>query len=76
MRKDNKLVVVIISVVSTIIFGIYFYINYPAIDNSAEFKGQYLYWNNYVYKEASGDYKEGNTIAKTKDRKWTINEVN
>jgi hypothetical protein len=76
MRKGNKLIVGIISVVSTIIFGIYFYINHSAIENSAEFKGQYLYWNNCVYKEASGDYKEGNTIAKTKDGKWSINEVN
>lgn len=44
------------------------------LDHSGERKGEYLYWNDARYVMCSGEYKEGKTIAKTKDG-FRINEV-
>lgn len=71
MNNRKFLMGVLTVVVIVLIFRILFVVS----DNTAELKGQYLYWNNSVYKETSGAYQEGKTIARTTDKKWSINEV-
>lgn len=43
-------------------------------DYSAEQRGDYLYWDGAVYTYSSGAYREGKTIAKTRD-KAQVNQV-
>lgn len=44
-------------------------------DHSAVYSAEGLNWNGAFYKNCSGIYEEGKTIAKTNDGTWSINAV-
>ena len=69
----NKKTIIILSICC--IFLIAIISRYYSIDRTAIYKGNKLEWKGVTYIETSGNYSEGNTVAKTKEGNWDINEV-
>ncbi len=64
---------VILAIVSVflILFKSCNYVN----DRSASVGTESMFWNGKNYSTVNGEYKEGKTIAKSRDGAWSINEV-
>lgn len=74
MEKNKKLKT---GIICSILLAAVLWICFKGVivfDYSAEQRGDYLYWNNAVYTYSSGAYREGKTIAKTRD-KAQVNQV-
>lgn len=75
MVKKKKLrPLIVIALVGSVLIALLVAKGVIVFDNSAERRGEGVYWNEVLYVLCSGEYTEGKTIAKTKDGS-RINEV-